>query len=139
MAKTKTTIQHTLTVQRRSAHGTRPTNRLRQEGLIPGVVYGKDMQPLAVTMIHRDLTKLLRSRQGEHALVTLRLDDASAWEKPVLVKVLQYDPVDGHVLHVDFIHVFAGQVQDLGLSSVLLQRLLDAPNHPKIQAFGFKK
>ena len=34
--------------------------------------------------------------------MTLTLDDTKAWEKPVLVKSVQHDPVDGHVLHVDF-------------------------------------
>ena len=102
MAKAKPTTQLTVTLQRRPATGTRPVKRLRQEGLVPGVVYGKEMEPVAVSVHQEDLIRLLRSKQGEHALVTLRLDGTSAWEKPALVKVLQHDPVDGHVLHIDF-------------------------------------
>ena len=34
--------------------------------------------------------------------MTLRLDDQTHWEKPALIKAIQHDPVDGHVLHVDF-------------------------------------
>jgi large subunit ribosomal protein L25 len=68
------------------------------------VVYGKGIEPLSVSVNYKELVRLIRSKQGEHALVTLRLEDgkAKAWEKPVLVKTLQYDPINGHVVHVDF-------------------------------------
>ena len=102
MAKTKTTVKQTLTVQRRATTGTRPIRRLRLEGVVPGVVYGKNMEPLSVSVNHRALTALVHSKAGEHALVTLHVDGDASWEKPVLVHALQYDPVSGHVIHVDF-------------------------------------
>jgi len=102
MAKAKTTLQQELTVQRRTTIGTRPVRRMRQGAIVPGVVYGKEMEPLAVSVNQRELMKLLHSKAGEHALVTLRLEDQKTWEKPVLVKAIQHDPVDGHMLHVDF-------------------------------------
>lgn len=101
VTKSKAAGRQELTVQRRSATGTRPTRRLRAQGWVPGVVYGKATEPTPVTVNARDLANLLHSKTGEHAVVTLRLDDR-AWEKPVLVKDVQRDPVDGHVVHVDF-------------------------------------
>ena len=103
MTKTKTTVQQELTVQRRAILGSRPVRRMRREGLVPGIVYGRDMKPMSVTVNHRELTKLLHSKSGEHALVTLRLDDnGKPWEKPVLVQAIQHDPVTGYAVHVDF-------------------------------------
>lgn len=102
MAKAKSSVQPALTVKPRQAQGTRPARRLRQEGFVPGVVYGRDLKPLPIVMNHRELVKVLHSTRGEHALVTLRLDDGKAWEKPVLVQAIQHDPVDGRVVHVDF-------------------------------------
>ena len=102
MTKTKTTGQQELTVERRPAVGTRPVRRLRAQGLVPGIVYGRNMDPVSVSVNHRELVKLLHSKAGERALVTLHLKDAASWEKPVLVKAVQHDPVDGHVSHVDF-------------------------------------
>ena len=102
MAKTKTVAQQELTVERRPAVGTRPVRRLRGQGRIPGVVYGRNMDPIPVSVNPREFVKLLHSKVGEHALVTLRLKDAVSWEKPVLVKAVQHDPVDGRVVHVDF-------------------------------------
>ena len=102
MGNLKTVAPLSLTVQRRPARGSRPVNRLRREGLTPGVVYGRNTEPLAVVVNQRELVKLLHSTRGEHPLVTLRLDDATSWEKSVLVKAVQHDPVDGRVVHVDF-------------------------------------
>jgi len=102
MATAKGAGQQALTLQRRDGAGSRPARRLRRRGLVPGVVYGKNTEPLAVTVPHSELLRLLHSKAGEHALVTLRLDGAAAWEKPALVQSVQHDPVDGHVIHVDF-------------------------------------
>ena len=102
MAKAKGTEQLELIVQRRKAGGTRPARRFRETGTIPGIVYGKGMEPVSVSVQSRALVKLLHSKGGEHSLVRLRLEGDGAWDKPVLVKSIQHDPVDGHVLHVDF-------------------------------------
>lgn len=95
-------MRQELTVQRRSAIGTRPTRRLRAHGAVPGVVYGKGCDALPVTVNTRALAKLLHAKAGERALVTLRLAEEASWERPVLVKAVQHDPVNGHVVHVDF-------------------------------------
>ena len=109
MAKAKTNLQHELTVQKRAEQGKRPIRRMRGQGLVPAIVYGRDMKPLPVSVNQRELVRLLHSKSGEHALVTLKLDDLPAgqaggksWEKPALIHAVQHDPVDGRVLHVDF-------------------------------------
>jgi large subunit ribosomal protein L25 len=121
MAKAKATGQQVLTVKRRTARGSRPARRLRREGLVPGVVYGRGTEPLAISISQRELSRLLHARKGEHALVTLRLQDlpapaashgeakragaqagGGAWEKPAIVQAVQHDPVNGCVTHVDF-------------------------------------
>ena len=102
MAKAKTTTQLELTVAKRTITGRRPVRRMRTDGVVPGIVYGKKMKPLAIAINARHLTKLLHSKSGEHALVTLRLEDDKGWEHPALIHEVQHHPVDGHVLHVDF-------------------------------------
>ena len=104
MTKTtaKTAGQEALTAHRRPATGTRPVRRLRATGVVPGVVYGTGMESVPIMVNQRELVKLLHSKRGEHALVTLRLAESKPWEKPVLIKEVQHDPVDGQVVHVDF-------------------------------------
>ena len=96
--------------------------RLRREGLVPGVVYGRELEPLPVAVNHRELVKLLHSKTGEHALVTLRMagaKGAKGWEKPVLVKAIQHDPLDGHVVHVDFHAILLTERLRVGVPVVL--------------------
>lgn len=102
MAKAKSTQQLELVVKRRTAQGTRRVRRLRREGVVPGVVYGRDMKPVSIVVERKALAQVLHSKAGEHALVKLRLEDATSWEKPALVKTVAHHPVDGHVMHVDF-------------------------------------
>lgn len=105
----------TLLAKARQAEGTRRVRRLRRNGLVPGIVYGKKTSPLSVMISAQDLAKFLRARAGVHGVVTLRVDadpasgDAAKggigskpWEKPVLVKRLERDPVNGEIVHVEF-------------------------------------
>ncbi len=100
--KTDGSKQQELIVQRREVIGKRPVKRLRREGLVPGVVYGRETEPVAITVNARELVKFLRARTGEHSLINLRLGNDGGWEKPVLIKTIQHDAVDGHILHIDF-------------------------------------
>ena len=99
---TKAKAGQTLTVQKRDGLGTSRSRRMRRQGAVPGIVYGKNTEPLAVSVNSRELSKLLHAKAGEHALMTLRLADGGVWEKPALVHAIQHHPVDGHILHVDF-------------------------------------
>ncbi|MBI3323873.1 MAG: 50S ribosomal protein L25 [Candidatus Omnitrophica bacterium] len=94
----------TLSVKPRPQTGTRAGGRNRRQGLVPGVVYGKSTTPANVLVERRQVEKLLLGQASEHSLVTLRCesDGAPAWEKPVLVKQVQRDPVHGGIQHVDF-------------------------------------
>jgi len=110
------TEQQRLVAKVRINHGTRQVRRLRRSGVVPGVVYGKAIDPVAVVVSRKDLIKFLHARAGEHGVITLRVEaqatSASAktakeakgqsWEKPVLIKGVQHDPVDGEIVHIDF-------------------------------------
>ena len=100
----------TLVATSRTVTGTRPVRRARQQGAVPGVLYGKATPATAVSVNRLDLEKFLRARAGEHGLLTLRVEAGPAdggtggkpLEKPVLIKAVQYHPVDGQIVHIDF-------------------------------------
>ena len=105
VAKQSHASRPTLTVRSRPAGGTTRARRLRQEGIVPGIVYGRQLAPVTVSVDQQQLSKLVHSAAGEHALITLRMEQAtpaSSWEQPALVKAIQYDPVTGSAVHVDF-------------------------------------
>lgn len=74
--------------------------------MIPAVVYsGGNSTPIKVQ--GKQMTKLIYSGVGEHALITIELneDGAKTSEHPVLVKDYQRDPISEELLHVDFMEV----------------------------------
>jgi large subunit ribosomal protein L25 len=89
-----------LKVSPRDVFGSRASRRLRREGLVPGVVYGRggDARPFQVPQ--RELRALLI--EG-HTLLDLELDGSKA--VPVVIKEQQHHPVRGDVLHLDCLEV----------------------------------
>ena len=98
-----TTARLTLAARRRTQAGTHPSRRQRQHGMIPAVLYGKKTPPVSLLVDQREFTKFLHARHGEHGILTLQVaQDPKPLEKPVLIKQVQHDPVNGEITHVDF-------------------------------------
>ena len=91
-----------LTATPRPPQGTRPARRLRNEGKVPGVVYGMGADPITLTVEWRELRAALVTEQGLNAVIHLEVDGDRT---PTLVKDMQRHPVRRNVLHVDFIRV----------------------------------
>lgn len=72
---------------------------LRQQGFIPGEVYGHNKKNIHVIFSRVDFEKLF-NQVGESTLVMLSVDDAKPFN--VLIKDVQLDPVNDQVIHVDF-------------------------------------
>lgn len=73
--------------------------KLRHNGQIPGHVYGKGVSSEHVSVLEKDLLKVI-SEAGETGLVDLRIGAEKV--RPVLIRGMQYNPVSGSLLHVDF-------------------------------------
>ena len=84
------------------ATGSSASRRLRAEGHIPGVIYGRGMEPVSVTIERRDLRIALSGPAGVNTVLELRVDGRSY---PAVVKDLQRHPVKRTVNHIDFLQV----------------------------------
>lgn len=82
----------------RTEFGNGPTRRLRQQGMVPGIVYQPGGPSLTLALPGRDLRKALN--EGRTGVIDLVIGDEPA--RPVLVKDWQLHPVHLAVLHVDF-------------------------------------
>lgn len=89
----------TLAIKPREAGSSREARRLRRSGQIPGVLYGLDQEPQAVSVAPADLRVVLLSSS---ALFDVDLDGTKT---PVLIKTTDRHPVRGEVTHVDFLRV----------------------------------
>lgn len=77
-------------------------NKLRKQGLIPGHVFGKNLETEHVSVKKIDFTKVLKEA-GETGLVDLKIGEEQI--KPVLIRQVQVDPVRGEMLNIDFYQV----------------------------------
>ncbi len=89
----------TLEVTTGRARGSRPSNRLRAQGMIPAVVYGLGSEPVPVAVKWHDLRAALSTDAGMNALLDLVMDGDT---KLAIVKEIQRHPVRHTVHHVDF-------------------------------------
>ena len=83
----------------RNQLGSRANKRLRDQGFVPGVIYGHKEAVVPVTLVKKELTGHLS--HGAHVF-DLALDGKS---EKVLVKEVQYDHLGIEVIHVDFARV----------------------------------
>ena len=87
-------------VRERTKLGSAETRRLRKQGLIPGVLYGRGKKPHAICVPERDLRAALTGEAGLHAILDVVLEGQSSTHASV-VKDYQQDVVRGGITHVD--------------------------------------
>ncbi len=94
-----------LTAQVRESAGKGVARGLRRNQRVPAVLYshGKSMP---ISMGNKDVTRVLNTEGGEHALINLTLEGAKdAADRLALIKDYQIDPVSGKLIHVDLMEV----------------------------------
>ena len=89
-----------LSVREREGRGTGDSRRLRREGLVPGVLYGRGRQPHAICVPERELRRALTGDHGLHAILDVSLDGQKTTHASIL-KDYQVDPLRGHLIHID--------------------------------------
>lgn len=104
--------------------GKEAVKKLRECGLIPAVVYKAGEKTMNLKVSHQALLKALHTEAGENVIINLRLSDSKESPakksssthksspdfyplgykktKTVIIKEIQYHPVKGNILHIDF-------------------------------------
>lgn len=88
-----------LKAQQRNVLG-KKVKRLRREGIIPAVLYGRETESVALQVEERELSRVL-AQAGEHRLIALQIDQ-SPRPQMVLTRDVQWDAISGRPIHVDF-------------------------------------
>ncbi len=92
----------TLTAETGRTTGSAASRRLRANGKVPAVLYGRGADPVSLTVDWRELRAALTTDKGLNALLTLRVGSKKT---KALVKDMQRHPVRRDVLHIDFLAV----------------------------------
>jgi large subunit ribosomal protein L25 len=119
-----------LNVQEREQLGSRPSRRLRKQGLIPGVLYGRS-KPVPISVPERELRRALTGAGGLHAILDVVLEGKQASHSAIL-KEYQQDKVRGFVTHIDLQEVRLDQPIQ---ASVVVQ-LHGGDDSPGVRAGG---
>ena len=92
----------TLRAEERKGRGSRTSRRMRRDGRVPAVVYGKDQDTVAVAVDERELYGVLHTEAGLNALIDLEMNGDSVL---TVARGLQRHPVRGDIIHLDFVKI----------------------------------
>ena len=94
-----------LAVQVRKEQKKGPARRLRQQGFVPAIFYGRSAENILLAVNNKDLLKLHKDKK-DHSFIKLIIDDGgNKIEKLSLIKELQVQPLTGKFYHADFYEI----------------------------------
>jgi large subunit ribosomal protein L25 len=91
-----------LNVELRQVAGTGSARAVRRDGQVPGVLYGGDKEPVAISVRANEFRKALYTGKLLGHLVTLKYGSES---QPVIAKDVQMHPVTDEPIHFDLYRV----------------------------------
>lgn len=118
-----------LTVQLRTITG-KEVKKMRQEGLVPAVVYGKSLKdPVALSCIKNDFIKVYRA-----CGFSTPIELVGGLSQLVLLQDMQLDPVSDEVLTLDFLAVNRNEKVSASVPVVLVgESKLEKQNEWRVQ------
>jgi large subunit ribosomal protein L25 len=119
-----------LEVKERQRLGSPEARRLRKQGLIPGVLYGKTSTK-AFAVDERQLRSALTGSSGLHAVLDVVLEGQTTPHSSIL-KEYQRDPIRGHIRHIDLQEVRL----DVAIQATVTVHLYGAEDAPGIKEGG---
>lgn len=88
-----------LKAQTRSERGKKYNAKLREQGNIPGIIYGHKQEPQAIALNEHDFVEVLHHGKK---LMDVEVDGKA---EKLLLKELQYDHLGKKIIHTDFLRV----------------------------------
>ena len=95
-----------LGAETRADRGKGYARKLRAAGRVPGIVYGHGREPQSLSVVARDLDKLLSSIAVSSTVVELGLGGATT---KTLIREIQRHPFKKMIMHIDFQELVAGE------------------------------
>ena len=116
-------------VRPRTEFGSAASRRLRREGFVPGVLYGRS-DPASFVVAERELRRVLTGPGGLHAILDIAIDGGNT--QPAILKDYQQDPVKGKLLHIDLQEVRL----DEAITASVVVSLVGAEDAPGVREGG---
>jgi large subunit ribosomal protein L25 len=97
-------FEEIIPVAKRDTTGKSASRGLRNNGLIPAVIYGLNEPPVAVAISPKVVARIIASDTGLNTMVHLQREGTDI-KRHVIIKEVQRHPVTGRLSHVDFMRV----------------------------------
>lgn len=115
-----------LKARKREDHARSATKKLRQNGQVPAVVYGKEVESKSISVDSSDLLKTVRD-EGRNAIISLHVQEESPLN--VMLHEYQVDKIKDQVLHADFFVVNLSEEME----TTVTVRLIGEPENGVVQ------
>ena len=100
-----------LTVNLREKTGKEWAKKIRRQGLIPGIVYGRDIDNTSVEVPVASMKILRAMHFSESTIIEMELTGPKKKEAhSVMIKDIQFDPLSEEPIHLDFLKVSLDEV-----------------------------
>ena len=117
-----------LAAQIRTEHKKGPARRLRRQGLVPAVFYGRNTDNIHLTVKSSDVLRLQKDKK-DTAFIKLIIDDGvQKIEKLSFIKELQVQPLTRKLYHADFYEVDMSRAQVFDVELVLTGKAVGVDN-----------
>jgi large subunit ribosomal protein L25 len=101
-----------LRAEKREDHGKEAARRLRNQGRVPAVLYGKGSDNVSLSVEAHEATLLFQSISVENTIIGLEID-GEKMPVPALVREIQAHPYKPVLYHVDFLMIREGHTLEL--------------------------
>jgi large subunit ribosomal protein L25 len=106
-----------LEAKSRATGGKGAARRLRNDGLVPAVAYGKGLPSMPLAVTPKEVAAILRSELGKNTVIELNLETAESksGKTKLLALIRDYSlhPVKRYLEHIDFVEVKLDQPVDV--------------------------
>jgi large subunit ribosomal protein L25 len=95
----------------RTEAGKASARRLRGQGQVPAIAYGKELASVALAVSPKGLTEVLKSERGQNTVVELGVRDGK--KITALLREFVVHPMTRELLHADFVQISLDQPVDV--------------------------
>lgn len=92
----------TINAEVRPDTGKQTAGRMRRQGKVPGVIYGKKVGNLPLAVPRKELERVLDREGGSALLKVIIGGQGQAREFTAMVREVQRHPIKGEIIHIDF-------------------------------------
>jgi len=94
-----------ITAEIRKEKGKSAIRKIRKQGYIPAILYGKDTSTVMLTIFEREWKRLSKNLKKTSILKMQLKKNGQIEDLSVMVKAIQKEVYKDNILHIDFLHI----------------------------------